>query len=71
MTPLPKRKLSRARQGKRRASIKLTLATLVSCAKCKTKIKSHTVCKNCGSYNGKTVVVRKNETSVKKSSPTK
>jgi large subunit ribosomal protein L32 len=53
VTPLPKRKLSRARQGKRRASIKLTLTKLVTCKKCHSKVMSHTVCKNCGTYNGR------------------
>jgi len=47
MTPLPKRRWSTARQGKRRASIKLELPKLVNCKNCGQPKKSHTVCKNC------------------------
>ncbi|MFH1244685.1 MAG: 50S ribosomal protein L32 [bacterium] len=47
MTPLPKRRWSTARQGKHRASIKLTLPKLVKCKNCNQMKKSHTVCGNC------------------------
>ncbi|MBP9670006.1 50S ribosomal protein L32 [Candidatus Woesebacteria bacterium] len=47
MTPLPKRKWSTRRQGKRRASIKLALPKLVKCTNCGQMKKSHTVCTNC------------------------
>ncbi|MEI8232867.1 MAG: 50S ribosomal protein L32 [bacterium] len=47
MTPLPKRKWSTRRQGKRRASIKLVLPKLVKCTNCEQMKKSHTVCTNC------------------------
>ena len=47
MTPLPKRKWSSRRQGKRRASIKLALPQLLKCKNCGQMKKSHTVCANC------------------------
>ncbi len=48
MTPLPKRRFSTRRQGKKRASIKLALPKLVKCKSCGQMKKSHTICKNCG-----------------------
>lgn len=56
MTPLPKRKLSRARQGKRRAAIKLSLPTLIKCPNCKQMVIPHTVCKFCGYYKSTEIV---------------
>jgi len=56
MTPLPKRKLSSRRQGKRRAAIKLTLPGIVACKNCGYFKKSHRVCPKCGFYGGKSVV---------------
>lgn len=47
MTPLPKRRWSTRRQGKRRASIKLTLPKLVKCKNCGQLKKAHTRCANC------------------------
>ncbi|OGH06486.1 MAG: 50S ribosomal protein L32 [Candidatus Levybacteria bacterium RBG_13_35_9] len=52
----PKKRHSRARQGKRRASIHLNLAKTVPCSNCTTLIMSHTVCKNCGYYKGALVI---------------
>jgi len=52
----PKKRHSRARQGKRRASIHLTLAKTVPCSNCTALIMSHTVCKNCGYYKGRVVI---------------
>lgn len=48
----PKKRHSRARQGKRRHAIKLTLASLSTCANCGNKHVSHTVCPLCGFYKG-------------------
>ncbi len=53
---VPKRKISKARGNSRYANWKLTTPNLVECPECKTLIKSHTVCPNCGYYNGKQVV---------------
>jgi large subunit ribosomal protein L32 len=52
----PKKKNSRARQGKRRASIKLKNPCFVTCANCKNLILTHRVCEKCGYYNGKQVL---------------
>jgi len=52
----PKKRHSRARQGKRRAAIKLGLAKTVACPNCGTSILPHMVCKNCGYYKGKEIV---------------
>lgn len=64
MTPLPKRKLSRRRQGKRRASIKLKLVRQAKCPNCGAIKLSHQICPQCGQYQGKQIVkirVRKKE----------
>ncbi|MBI5358550.1 MAG: 50S ribosomal protein L32 [Candidatus Amesbacteria bacterium] len=53
MTPLTKRRWSTRRQGIRRASIKLTLPTLIECKKCHELILPHRACKFCGSYKDK------------------
>jgi len=49
----PKRRHSRARKGKRRASISLSIPNVVVCPNCKTMTAPHAVCKNCGYYKGK------------------
>lgn len=59
----PKKRHSRARQGKRRASIKLEISAFVNCANCQNVILPHKVCKKCGFYNGRqvlTIKVKKN-----------
>jgi len=58
----PKKRHSRARQGKRRASIKLDVLTFFACPNCKNMTLPHTTCKKCGFYNGRQVLVlRKKE----------
>ena len=52
----PKKRHSRARQGKRRAAIKLAVSKTVLFPNCKTAVLSHMVCKNCGYYNGKEII---------------
>ncbi len=59
MSQEPKRRHSIARKGKRRASIKLTVTKSVVCKNCQSLYLSHTVCANCGFYNGKQVVATK------------
>jgi len=51
----PKKRHSRARQGKRRAAIKLSLSKTVFCPNCGAPILSHMVCKKCGFYKGKMI----------------
>lgn len=66
MAPLPKRRHSTRRGGKRKAAIKLGLLGLAVCANCKAMILPHRVCPNCGFYNGKQVVVKKEKKEKKK-----
>lgn len=49
----PKRRHSRGRKGKRRASISLTAKKTVKCINCSALILPHAICKNCGFYKGK------------------
>lgn len=55
----PKRRHSRQRKGKRRASIRLESPSFVTCPNCSMPTKPHTVCKNCGYYKGKEVLAKK------------
>jgi len=55
----PKKRHSRARQGKRRASIKLQVPGFNVCPNCKNATYPHTICKKCGFYNGKQVLTIK------------
>lgn len=57
----PKRRHSRQRKGKRRASIKLTIPNAIVCANCNEMMIPHSVCKNCGFYRGKEII-NKNKT---------
>ncbi len=52
MSQEPKKRHSRARKGKRRASIKLVVSQAVICANCGAPSVSHTVCATCGFYKG-------------------
>lgn len=67
MSQEPKKRHSRARQGKRRASISLSLPKTVACANCGASTLPHTVCAACGYYKGQQIIsvdkvtVRKNE----------
>ena len=59
MGALPKRRISKSRQGKRRAHHRLALPHLVTCPQCNELRVSHHVCPSCGTYRGLTVIVRK------------
>ncbi len=54
----PKRKISRARRDSRRANWKLSLPGIVECPQCKAKKLAHRMCKACGYYDGKQIVVK-------------
>ena len=64
MAPLPKRKYAKARQGERRAHMKLEAPTLNNCPQCHSPKLAHRVCPTCGTYNGREEI--KVETSKKK-----
>lgn len=55
----PKRRHSRQRKGKRRAHIKLMSKSGVLCPNCGNVITSHTICKKCGYYKGKSIILPK------------
>ena len=56
---VPKRKVSSARQNKRRSNVwKLDAPTLVRCKQCGAYTVPHKVCGECGYYKGKQVVVK-------------
>lgn len=59
MSQEPKKRHSRGRQGKRRASISLHLLKAIKCANCGAPTLPHVTCKKCGFYDGKQVFVLK------------
>ncbi len=57
MGPLPKRRISRTRQARKRARyLRLKLPHMVVCPNCNTLRVSHTVCAECGTYKGIEVI---------------
>jgi large subunit ribosomal protein L32 len=56
----PKRKLSRASKGHRRAHLALERAQLVRCTHCGAMIKPHTICTACGPYRGRHILAADN-----------
>ena len=59
--PLPKRRHSNARTGKRRAHDALRAPALAECPQCHEMKLPHRACPNCGSYRGRTVLRREEE----------
>ena len=59
MTPLPKRKYAKARQGKRRAHLAIQATATVECPQCHSPKLPHHVCGACGHYDGRSVVKSK------------
>lgn len=56
---VPKRKTSKARRDKRRASnIKMTAPNFILCPQCGEPMLPHTVCPSCGYYAGEQVVAK-------------
>lgn len=56
MGAVPKRKISKARQGERRSHLHLQPGTLVECPQCHKPRLPHTACPACGYYKGREVV---------------
>ncbi len=54
--PVPKRKHSNSRTGKRRANWKLTAPNLVQCSHCHQSRMPHRACPYCGYYGGREIV---------------
>lgn len=67
MAPLPKRRHSTRRGGKRQAAIKLNLDNLIRCTNCKQWRLPHRVCTACGYYNGQKVIKVRSDKSKAKS----
>lgn len=61
MPPHPKRKHSKGRRDRRRAHDALAAQQVVACANCGESRLAHTVCPNCGFYDGKEVVAKKKD----------
>ncbi|MBI2036055.1 50S ribosomal protein L32 [Candidatus Microgenomates bacterium] len=59
MAPQPKRKHSSRRARMRGMSIKLHKQTLAPCLNCKEPIQPHVVCRFCGFYDNRAVIVKK------------
>ena len=55
----PKRRWSKARTHSKRSTWKKESPTLSSCPHCHEPVMPHRVCKNCGYYDGKEVVAKK------------
>ncbi|MDR2074450.1 MAG: 50S ribosomal protein L32 [Oscillospiraceae bacterium] len=59
MAIVPKRKTSKSRKNKRRSNVwKLEMPTLSRCEHCGEFHLRHRVCKNCGYYRGRAVLVK-------------
>jgi large subunit ribosomal protein L32 len=61
VTPHPKRKHSKGRRDRRRAHDALQPRNLVACSNCGSMRLPHTVCPNCGHYQGREVFEVKKE----------
>jgi large subunit ribosomal protein L32 len=53
---VPKRRVSKARQGERRAHLAIGAPALVECDHCHELKRAHHVCPTCGYYNGREAV---------------
>ncbi|TSC54253.1 MAG: large subunit ribosomal protein L32 [Microgenomates group bacterium LiPW_16] len=67
MAPLPKRRLSTARSGKRRKALALSRVQLVKCQNCGQPKKPHLACPNCGQYNNRVILLKKKKEGGKQS----
>lgn len=52
---VPKRKTSKSRRDKRRATHTASVPALVECPQCHQPKRPHHVCANCGTYRGREV----------------
>lgn len=59
MGAVPKRKISKARQGERRSHLHLTAVGLIDCPQCHKPRLPHRVCPSCGFYKGREVVQKR------------
>ncbi|HET9545990.1 MAG TPA: 50S ribosomal protein L32 [Gaiellaceae bacterium] len=52
---VPKRKTSKSRRDKRRATHKLSAPVVIECPQCHQPKRPHRVCPTCGTYRGREV----------------
>jgi large subunit ribosomal protein L32 len=64
--PVPKRKRSHARKHSRDANKGLDVKAVTSCKNCNAVILPHQVCKECGHYKGRKIMVTKMERAIKR-----
>lgn len=55
----PKYKTPRSKTRKRRSHLAILMPNVVACPNCKEPKLQHTVCKNCGQYDGRQVFTLK------------
>jgi large subunit ribosomal protein L32 len=58
---VPKRKVSHARQGDRRAHLAISTPSIESCPRCHQPKRTHHACKECGYYAGRPTLEIKQE----------
>ena len=58
---VPKRRTSHAKQGHRRSHHHLHAKGVQYCPRCNEPVLPHRVCPNCGHYQGREVIVMKDE----------
>ncbi len=61
----PKRRWSKDRTALRRSTWKVETPGYVECPHCHEPVEPHRVCKNCGYYDGKEVIVKKEKEAAK------
>ena len=59
MGAVPKERIPKSKQGKRRSHHHLDPVNLVNCPQCKTLKLPHHVCPSCGTYKGRQVLAVK------------
>ncbi len=56
MGALPKKKITRARRGRRLSSYRLARVNKISCNRCQNAKLPHVACQHCGYYRGRQVI---------------
>lgn len=58
---VPKKRKSKSKRDMRRSHDHITMPNVSSCPQCHEPVLSHQICKNCGTYRGKTIIETKEE----------
>lgn len=58
---VPKKKTSKSRRDLRRSHDALRLPNVTTCPQCQEPVLPHHVCRECGTYRGRTIVETKEE----------